>query len=139
MLYQTYLDFLSIATWSWPKYAVLGWMVLMLVGGTYGRHGLRILLAILMALEVLRMTPYWACHGYAGVDMRVPGTGRACSSDAYQNYLVKNFHIDNIWVLVAYAVVVLFLIWPFIDRIRDEVRAEKAQKERDAYVREMSK
>lgn len=78
---------------------------------------LRIALVPFVLMEFYFMTPMFACGGSLNMLDRAPGTHSACTKLDYANYLGANFGISNAYVLAAYGLLALFMVWPLLKKM----------------------
>ncbi len=103
------------------------------------RRFMRWALVIPVALEVLAMSPWYACHGFGIYGLlRVANTANACNQSSYSNYLLLNFGLDQWYVLAGYgAIALLFtidLVVNIIKSIRISIWTQKLNADIDKSI-----
>lgn len=141
MFYTMLESLLHIGSWNATNWGLFA-LVVVLVGGLVAMKlssVVRLFLLIPVMLEVYFLTPAFACTRSAMFE-RAPGTQEACSNQAYSNYLDLNFGLNHWYVVVAYAGLALFMIWPFIaGRYKSSKATMAAAFEADTAAAEGSK
>ena len=137
MLYHFYL-------WLTSDYSIgkaLGVVLLLAIVFGMARIGLlailRGLLFLYATIELYLMSPGYACS-YGTIFPRAETMSGMCQgSHAYTIYLNQNFGLNLWYMQIFYGMLILFAIWPLIERIRDALRSDKFQREDDLRLSKM--
>lgn len=118
MLYQFLNEIFPISTMGYVFGAIfLAWVGMFVYLKL--TNFFRIALVPFLLLEMYQMTDSFACNGPSGIlFQRKPGTLFACDPIAYQHYVRTNFGVDQLYILLLYGLILLFMIWPLFTKIR---------------------
>lgn len=113
MLYRAFMSFAEIGSWTFGAWVGFAIAAILIGGSIVAKSGvlLRAILFIPICLEIYFLTPGFACTR-SNFFTRAQGTQEACSDSGYSKYLDLNFGLNHWYMYVAYAGVVLFMLWP---------------------------